>query len=78
MLLLIGSAFFAGFLFPLSDMKGPAIAISYFLPATYGIRALQDVMILGDGISYFDLAGLLVIAAVCLGLTRYLMRRKKL
>lgn len=78
MLLLIGSAFFAGFLFPLSDMKGPAIVISYFLPATYGIRALQDVMILGEGISYFDFAGLLIITTVCLGLARYLMRRKKL
>ncbi len=78
MLLLIASGFFAGFLFPLGQMKGPATAISHFLPATYGIRGLQDVMIRGEGISGLDLAGLLLMAAVTLGLTRYLIGRKKL
>ncbi len=77
MLLLIGSVLFAGFLFPLSDLKGPAVVVAYFLPASYGIRALQDIMIRAGGISYFDLAGLLIIAAVSLILTRYLMGRKK-
>ena len=77
MLLLIASVLFAGFLFPLSDMKGPALGISYFLPAAYGIRTLQDAMIRGEGIPPFDLIGLLVIAVVCLVLTRYLMGRKK-
>ena len=76
MLLLIASGFFAGFLFPLDQMSGPAVGISYFLPATYGIRALQDVMIRGDGISALDLAGLLLAASATLALTRYLMRRK--
>jgi ABC-2 type transport system permease protein len=77
MLLLIGSVLFAGFLFPLSDLVGPAVVIAYFLPASYGIRSLQDIMIRGEDISYFDLAGLFIIAAVCLVLTRYLMGRKK-
>ncbi len=77
MLMLIASVLFVGFLFPLSDMKGPALGISYFLPAAYGIRTLQNVMIRGGGIPPFDLVGLLVIAAVCLVLTRYLMGRKK-
>jgi ABC-2 type transport system permease protein len=78
MLLLIASAFFTGFLFPLGDMVQPGRGISYFLPTTYGIRALQDVMLRGDGISTFDVAVLLAIAAVCLGAARYLMGRKKL
>ncbi len=77
MLLLIASVLFAGFLFPLSDMDQPARGISYLLPAAYGIRSLQDIMIRGEGISYFDLAGLFIIAAVCLVLARYLMRRTK-
>ncbi|HZG64308.1 MAG TPA: ABC transporter permease, partial [Rubrobacteraceae bacterium] len=77
MLMLIASVLFAGFAFPLSDIQGPALAISYLLPATYGIRSLQDIMIRGEGISYFDLAGLLVISLACLGLARYLMHRKK-
>ena len=59
-----------------SEMRGPAVVLSYFLPATYGIRSLQDVMIRGQGISGFDLLGLLVVAAVTLGLARYLMGRK--
>ena len=77
MLLLIGSVLFAGFLFPLSDLVGPAVVIAYFLPASYGIRSLQDIMIRGEDISHFDLTGLFIIAAVCLVLTRYLMGRKK-
>jgi ABC-2 type transport system permease protein len=76
MLLFIASGFFAGFLFPLGEMKGLAVLISYFLPATYGIGALQDVMIRGETISGFDLLGLLVISAVTLGIARYLMGRK--
>jgi ABC-2 type transport system permease protein len=77
MLLLIASGFFAGFLFPLGQMKGPATVISHFLPATYGIRGLQDVMIRGEGISGLDLAGLVLMAVFTLGLTRYLIGRKK-
>jgi ABC-2 type transport system permease protein len=77
MLLLIASGFFAGFLFPLGQMTQPAVGISYFLPATYGIRALQDVMIRGEGVSGFDLVGLLAMAALTLGLARYAMGRRK-
>ena len=77
MLLLIASVLFAGFLFPLGDMQGPARWIAYFLPAAYGIRSLQDVMIRGEGVPAFDIAGLLIIAAVSLILTRYFMGRKK-
>jgi len=78
MLLLIGSGFFAGFLFPLSEMDQPATGISYFLPATYGIRALQDVMIRGESIATFDLIGLLVIAALSLAAARFFMGLKRI
>ncbi len=77
MLLLIASGFFAGFLFPLAEMRGPGVLVSNFLPATYGIRALQDVMIRGEAISGYDLLGLGVIAVVSLGAARYFMGRKK-
>jgi ABC-2 type transport system permease protein len=76
MLLLIASGFFAGFLFPLAEMRGPAVLVSYLLPATYGIRSLQDVMIRGQAISGFDLLGLLAMAAVTLAIARYVMGRK--
>jgi ABC-2 type transport system permease protein len=78
MLLLIASGFFAGFLFPLTEMRGPAVFVSNFLPATYGIRALQDVMIRGETISAYDLLGLLAMAVVALGAARYFMGRGKL
>lgn len=77
MLLLIGSAFFAGFLFPLSEMNQPATGIAYFLPAAYGIRALQDVMIRGQSIAPFDVIGLIVISAVTLAAALYFMGRKR-
>ncbi len=77
MLLLIASGFFAGFLFPLSQMGQPAQGIAHFLPATYGISALLDVMIRGEGISRFDALGLAVICVVSLAAARFLMGRKK-
>jgi ABC-2 type transport system permease protein len=77
MLLLIGSGFFAGFLFPLSQMGQPALGISHLLPATYGISALQDVMIRGEEISIFDALWLAAISVVSLVAARLLMGRKK-
>ena len=77
MLLLIASGFFAGFLFPLTEMRGPGVFVSNFLPATYGIRALQDVMIRGETIAGYDLLGLGAIAVVSLGAARYFMGRGK-
>jgi len=76
MLLLIASGFFAGFLFPLDQMDQPAVGVSYLLPASYGIRALQDVMIRGQGISVSDLVPLLLMAVVFLAAARYLVGRK--
>ena len=76
MLLLIASGFFAGFLFPLDQMDQPAVGVSYLLPASYGIRALQDVMIRGQGIATSDLVPLLLMAAVTLAAARYLTGRK--
>ena len=76
MLLLIASGFFAGFLFPLDQMGQPAVGVSYLLPASYGIRALQDVMIRGQGIAAPDLLPLLLMAALTLAASRYLIGRK--
>lgn len=77
MLAFIASGFFAGFLFPLEELRQPAQSISYFLPATYGIRALQDVMIRGQWPAVIDLLGFVVIFVVSLVAARYLMGRKE-
>ena len=47
MLLLLASIFFSGFLLDLRLMAEPIGRISWALPATYGIRMLQDVMLRG-------------------------------
>jgi ABC-2 type transport system permease protein len=47
MLVLLASVFFSGFFLPLDTLKLPAIAVSYILPVTYGIQALQDLMLRG-------------------------------
>lgn len=77
MLLFIASAFFSGFLFPLSEMVQPATGLSRTLPATYGISALRDVMIRGEEISVFDIVWLVALSAISLGAARYLMGRKR-
>lgn len=77
MLSFIASGFFAGFLFPLEELNQPAVSVSYFLPATYGIRALQDAMIRGEWLSFRDLLGFIIISVVSLVLARYLAGRKR-
>ncbi len=78
MLAFIASGFFAGFLFPLEELRQPAQSISYFLPATYGIRALQDVMIRGQWPAATDILGFAVIFLASLVAARLLMGRKKI
>jgi ABC-2 type transport system permease protein len=47
MLILLATVFFGGFAFSLDRISWPVRAISYALPATYGIHSLQDVMLRG-------------------------------
>jgi ABC-2 type transport system permease protein len=48
MLLLLASIFFSGFFLDLRLMWDPIKVIAWSLPATYGIRMLQDVMLRGS------------------------------
>ncbi|MGH3089789.1 MAG: ABC transporter permease [Rubrobacteraceae bacterium] len=77
MLAFIGSGFFSGFLFPLEELDQPAASVSYLLPATYGIRALRDVMLRGQWPTTFDLAGLTVFLVLCFIAARIFMGRRK-
>jgi hypothetical protein len=58
-------------------MGQPALGISHVLPATYGISALQDVMIRGEQISGFDALWLAGISFLSLAAARYLMGRRE-
>lgn len=48
MLVLLASVFFSGFFLPLHNLLEPVWAVSYALPVTYGIRALQTLMLRGS------------------------------
>ena len=58
MLSLLAGLFFSGFVLSIDDLVPPVRTISFLLPVTYGIRALQDVMFRGIGPDLIDLAGL--------------------
>lgn len=61
MLILIASVFFSGFFLPIFALQPPVRIISYALPVTYGIQALQRIMLAGHDpapSSLLSLAGL--------------------
>ena len=47
MVLLLASIFFSGFFLQLYQLKWPAQIISWMLPATYGVKMFQDIMLRG-------------------------------
>ena len=77
MLLLLASIFFSGFLLDLRLMWKPMTALAWSLPATYGIRMLQDIMLRGASIPWLIFAGM---AAIGVGLfvLDWLILRKKI
>jgi ABC-2 type transport system permease protein len=76
MLFLLASIFFSGFFLDLRFMWDPMRAFAWSLPATYGIRMLQDVMLRG-----YQLPALIALQFTAIGLllflvNLYLLRRK--
>jgi ABC-2 type transport system permease protein len=47
MLALLAGLFFSGFILPIDGLRYPVRIVSWLLPVTYGIRALQDIMLRG-------------------------------
>jgi ABC-2 type transport system permease protein len=58
MLVLLGSVFFSGFFLRLETIWEPVRAVSYSLPVTYGISALQVIMLRGGVPQWWIVAGL--------------------
>ena len=56
-------------------MWKPMTAIAWSLPATYGIRMLQDIMLRGAPIPLLIFAGIAVIGAVLFVIDWLLLRR---
>jgi len=77
MLLLLASIFFSGFFLDLRLMAKPITALAWSLPATYGIRMLQDIMLRGASAAPVALQGILLIG-VGLFLVDWLLLRRRM
>jgi len=77
MLLLLASIFFSGFFMDLRLMREPITILAWSLPATYGIRMLQDVMLRGSTVPVLVFLGLSGIG-MALFLIDWILLRKKI
>jgi len=76
MLLLLASIFFSGFFLDLRLMREPITALAWSLPATYGIRMLQDVMLRGSSVPPTIFQGIALIGIVLFVVDWFLLKRK--
>jgi ABC-2 type transport system permease protein len=76
MLLLLASIFFSGFFLDLRLMWEPIKALAWSLPATYGIRMLQDIMLRGASAPAMIFQGLLLIGIGLFVVSWLLLRRR--
>ena len=77
MLLLLASIFFSGFFLDLRLMWEPMKVLAWSLPATYGIRMLQDIMLRGATATPLVLWGLALIG-IGLFLVNWLILRQRM
>jgi ABC-2 type transport system permease protein len=79
MLMLLFSIFFSGFFLDLRLMWENMRFLSYIIPATYGMRMLQEIMFRGNAIDLMFMAGLVGLGvALFLGSWLLLRRQMKL
>lgn len=75
MILLLTSVFFSGAFIGLHLLQGPVKVVSWAIPATYGIRLLQDIMLRGYLANPLLLTSLTVFGLVFFVFAWFLMRR---
>jgi ABC-2 type transport system permease protein len=76
MLLLLASIFFSGFFLDLRLMWEPIKVLAWSLPATYGIKMLQDIMLRGASAPPMIFQGLALIGIVLFLVNWFLLRRR--
>jgi ABC-2 type transport system permease protein len=76
MLFLLASIFFSGFFMDLRLMWKPITFLAWSLPATYGIRMLQDIMLRGYSLPILIFEGLLAIGIGLFVINWSLLKRK--
>ena len=76
MLVLLFSIFFSGFFLDLRLMWDNMRFLSYSIPATYGLRLLQEIMFRGNAINLPLMGGLVGIGLLMFLLSWLLLRRQ--
>lgn len=76
MLLLLASIFFSGFFLDLRLMKEPITFLAWSLPATYGIRMLQDIMLRGSSAPPLVFLGIAALGIVLFLIDWVLLKKK--
>jgi ABC-2 type transport system permease protein len=76
MLTLLAGMFFSGFFLDVSQLAAPYRYVSYLLPVTYGINALQDVMLRGVEPAPADLTGLGILVVAYGAMAVFLLHRR--
>ena len=76
MIALLVSIFFSGFFISVDRLIEPVRVISFLLPATYGIAALQEIAFLGQSPDPWLVGGAAALALVLLISAWYLMRKR--
>lgn len=76
MLFLLASIFFTGFFLDLRFMWDPIKVLAWSLPATYGIRMLQDIMLRGQSLPMDMFLSMSIIGIILFMVDWLLLRRK--
>ena len=73
--MLLASVFFSGFVLPVHEFAWFLQIVAYALPVTHGIRLLQDEMLRGTIVAWWQLGVLAGIGLLLLVLTAIMLRR---
>jgi ABC-2 type transport system permease protein len=76
MIMLLVAMFFSGFILSIERLIWPVRAVSYLIPATYGIKGLQDVAFRGEAPSPETVLGVAALALALLAAAWALIRRR--
>lgn len=76
LLILLASVFFSGFVLPVREFAWFLQLVAYALPVTHGIRLLQDEMLRGTTVAWWQLGVLAGIGLLMLVSTTILLRRQ--
>lgn len=76
MILLLASVFFGNFFLPIDTLYPWARVVSYLLPITYGVQALQQVMLRGASVPPIDVYALAAFAVGSFALGTFLFRHE--